>query len=122
MIRLFLVAPLLLLTACATPEQRCIADATEDLRVVNRLIAETRANLERGYAIEKEPDTSIGISFCAGNRGRAVLCTQRETEYRDRPVAFDRAAEERKLADLEAKRLELEVRTRRDLKACDALA
>lgn len=110
----------LALAACAAPKQRCISDATEDLRVVNGLIAETRANIERGYAIEREPEPSVGISFCTGRRGNLVLCSQTETDYRDRPVALDLAAEQRKLTSLEQKRAELEVRTRRELDRCDA--
>jgi hypothetical protein len=38
---------LLLLTACGTPQEQCINSVTRDMRVVDRLIAETEANLAR---------------------------------------------------------------------------
>ena len=43
---------LLILFACGTPQEQCIAGSTRDARVVNDLIRETEANLARGYALE----------------------------------------------------------------------
>ena len=116
------LAALLILAACATPQERCVNAATEDLRVVNALIAETRANIARGYAIVREPETRVGIRFCTGRSNNLVLCTDNETTNRERPVALDLDAERRKLRSLEEKRRELEVRTRRDIAACEAAA
>ena len=48
------ILALLLLAACATPLERCIASATKELRVVSGLIASTQANINRGYAIVSE--------------------------------------------------------------------
>lgn len=109
------------LAACASPQERCVADATKDLRVVNGLIAETRANLDRGYSIETVVEPRIGIAFCTGRRSNVVFCTESEQTLRDQPVAIDLGAEQQKLDGLLAKRGELEVRARRALAQCDAV-
>jgi hypothetical protein len=106
----------LTLAACASPRQRCLAAATGDLRVVDRLITETEANLERGFAVEHEPYVTTGVDLCAGTAlhggGRLhvavgsglTLCNTVETRTRSRPVAIDPAAEQRKLTQLRATR------------------
>ncbi|MGB8815084.1 MAG: hypothetical protein WCC57_18035, partial [Paracoccaceae bacterium] len=43
----------LALTACGTPQEQCINRNTRDIRVIDRLIAETETNLSRGYALEE---------------------------------------------------------------------
>ena len=40
------------LAACGTPQEQCISCNTRDLRTVDRLIAESEGNLQRGYAYE----------------------------------------------------------------------
>ena len=47
-----ILAPLLLLTACGTPQEQCISANTRDLQVVDRLIRDSEANLARGYGYE----------------------------------------------------------------------
>jgi hypothetical protein len=46
------LALLPLVAACAAPREACIASANKDLRVINKLVTETRGNLVRGFAIE----------------------------------------------------------------------
>lgn len=119
------LAPLALLAAlasCATPEERCIARATKDLRIVSALIAETEANLARGYAIQTYSDERLVMHLCAGDDDRSEICWIPETRTRTRPVAIDAAAERRKLADLRAKKEELDIVARREIAACRALA
>ena len=112
----------LVLAGCATPEQRCINEATRDLRTVNELIAETEANLSRGYAIVTETDISPRLTFCTGYRDNVGIsfCSGNQLIQRDRPVAIDREAEERKLVDLRGRRAALEVTARRAVAACRA--
>jgi len=50
----FVVLPLALLAACATPREQCISDVSRDFRVLNSLVAQTQANLARGYAVVEE--------------------------------------------------------------------
>ena len=50
------VCALFILSACGTPQQQCIGGVTQDLQGVDRLTAETKGNLVRGYA---DADTVI---------------------------------------------------------------
>lgn len=123
--RLFLFA-LLPLAACATPAQRCERAALEDLRTIDRLISETQANIDRGYAIGQEFDKSPRLQVCLGRgwghrtRGGVVLCNHDETVVREKPVAIDIKAEEAKLRSLRTKRIQTAQRSARELSACRA--
>lgn len=59
--------PLLALVACGTPQERCISSNTREYRVLRSLLAESEANLARGYAW----------------RERSVVRTQLETCHRE---------------------------------------
>lgn len=103
---------LMLLSACGTPQERCIAAQTRDLRVVNDLISQTQANLARGYALEDvvistpiwrdcyppvyvlQPDGSQVFQPGAG------MCIDEIEQTIQRPAAIDPAAEQRKLDGL----------------------
>lgn len=105
---------MLLLAACGTPQQRCIDRETRDLRILDRLIGETEANLQRGFAFETvtvyrrelttclEPVTIDGATRIAP---RPCFDTVRDTERR--PRAIDLAAEARKLDGMQARRRDL---------------
>ena len=117
---LLLILPL---AACATPQQQCVSDATRELQVLDRLIIETRQNIERGFAVEQEIVPRVGFSYCFGNtwsNAGVSFCSSNSTQVRNRPVAIDIEAERRKLADLEARRATVAARTQRDLAACEA--
>lgn len=117
--RFVLFLPLVALAACATPQERCIQTATRDLRVVNGLIAETQATIERGYAYQVVEDERLRLSFC--RRGeRTELCWIRDNDTRRVPVAVNLDEEREKLATLIAKRDELELRARQQIAACEA--
>jgi hypothetical protein len=122
--RKYLVLLVLLpLVACATPRQQCINDATRDLQVLDRLIIETRQNLDRGFAIEQEVVPRVGFTYCFGNswsNAGVSFCSNNSTQVRNRPVAIDTEAERRKLAELETRRVEVAARSQRALAACEA--
>lgn len=44
---------LLALSACGTPQERCINGVTRELRTIDNLIGQTELNLTRGYSIEE---------------------------------------------------------------------
>lgn len=128
MARLACLLPLLLLAACATPRETCISDATQDLRVVDRLIARDRATLDRGYELRREVWVSPSLRLCSGigdYYGRVgfgtTTCIGNEPRTRVVPVAVDLAAVRTRLAGLEDKRTELERRARADIAACRAV-
>jgi hypothetical protein len=117
-----LLAPLALcaaLAGCADPRTRCEAEATRDLRTVEALIAETEANIARGYALARETDVRTGLEVClAGDL--VQFCSVNEPYVRERPVAIDRAEERRKLASLRERRAELQAPARAGLTRCAA--
>ena len=104
------IPALLILSACGTPQQNCISGATRDMRVVDRLIAETEANLQRGYAIEEQVISRPIWVPCyphmrAGQPAAGPqMCMDDEDEVIRRPKAIDLNAESAKLASLKAKR------------------
>ncbi len=112
----FALLLLLFLAACATPRESCSRDATRDLAVLDDLIAESRINLARGYALEREPTTRASFNFCAGDE--LFFCSANEAAVRVRAVAIDPGLEERKLASLVAKRAQTRARTDAAIRAC----
>lgn len=111
-----------MLAGCATTEQRCVAQATRDLRTIDALINETQANLARGYAIETETTVSPRLTFCTGYRDRVGVnfCTGDRLVQRERAVAIDPLAEKRKLEDLRARRAVLARTTAQAVAGCQA--
>jgi hypothetical protein len=102
-----LVLVLVLLGACTTYPDACNRRALGELRTVDRLIAETRSNLARGYGYERVPTNfSTGFVLCSGGYN-ARICTGNDTRYTRRAVAVDPQAERRKLDTLIARREEL---------------
>lgn len=110
--RLILLA-LVLLAACGTPQEQCINRSTRDLRIMDRLIAETEANLERGYAIEQTAIRETYWDYCPQRALTGTppipprLCLKERVIVVDRPTAIDLEAEARKLESLKRKRKEL---------------
>ena len=122
---------LVLITACATPEQRCVSRASDELKTVNALIAETELNLQRGYRIEIEVDYSPRLTFCTGTGrwsgsrrayGGVSFCSGTRRIERERQVAIDPQAERRKLANLQQRQAALRGPTQAALAACQAPA
>ena len=101
---LAVIVPLLALAACATPRESCVASARRDLNVVSRLIDETRANLARGYALERRQEIVTIPHRCdgVGPDGSPFTydCPRTTTRTRQVPVAIDLNAERAKLNSL----------------------
>ncbi len=118
----------LMLAACGTPQEQCINRETRDLRVIDRLIVDTRGNLTRGYGYEEVTVYSPEWVDCTPDvivpEGQPVpevdrkLCLEEVPETVRRPVAIDLAAEQRKLDGLAQKRRELLARADRAIAAC----
>ena len=100
-----IILPLVVLAACATPREQCISAVTRDARVLSHLINETRANLDRGYAIEKRQDVRNVSRTCRGRNEDGTpfnfRCDETKTFETVVPVAIDLNAERAKLASLE---------------------
>lgn len=88
------------LTACATPQQQCIAQASKTLRHAERDVTRINGNLARGYAIHKSSFAVPEISTCYKSDGTPYTCRSIEQRTIETPVAIDVAEEKRKLAAL----------------------
>ena len=108
------LSALCLLAACGTPQEQCTNRNTRDLRTVDRLIAEARGNLDRGYAYEEITISTPAWDYCDAApvvEGEPVppprLCLEDHEETITRPKAIDLADEARKLDGLQTKRAQL---------------
>ena len=110
----------LALAGCASPEDRCIAAATAELRTVEGLIAETQATIARGYAVEQVTTVRERLLPCREEDGPFLFCLYPVTTVERRPVAINRAVERAKLASLQERRAELQAPTRAAIAACRA--
>lgn len=117
--RYFLIAAVVMLAACGTPEQRCARKVTNEIGTLDRLIAETEANLARGYTYIYEPSNfTVSIGGCTSRYNNVGFCGWSEPQYRRRAQAIDPEAEQRKLADLKSRRATLQTNSRAALEAC----
>jgi hypothetical protein len=115
------------LAACGTPQEQCINRNTRDLRTVDRLIAETEGNLERGYAFETVTVYEDYWAYCPQApvaEGQPVppprLCLEERPVTEQRAKAIDLNAEARKLDGLQAKRRELARKAEAVIAQCKA--
>lgn len=106
-----------MLASCEPAGSPCSAPAARELRTVDRLIAETRTTLARGYTTER---TGGGFDFCLGGGGSNVGVSFCNDLSGSRAVAVDRAAEQRKLDALLARRAELVRQADSDAEMCRA--
>lgn len=119
-----LLLPILALTACATPRESCIAQSTQDLRVMQDLIAQTRGNLARGYAIAERQEVRTLTTTCRGRNADgssfAFPCDETETITHRDPVAIDLNAEQAKLESLIARAGDMRVQSDQAVLQCIA--
>ncbi len=115
---------LLALAACATPREACISSVSRDLRVVNNLIAETQANLARGYALETRQDVVNTTRTCRTKQPDGSIlryeCPDVEIQDRRVPVAIDLNAEQAKLRSLQQRQREMQAQVNTAVQQCIA--
>ena len=105
------------LAACEPTGSPCGATAARELRTVDRLIAETQGSLQRGYRTER---AGSDFNFCLGGGGSNVGVSFCNDLGSRRAVAVDRAAEQRKLDALMARRADLVRQAAFDAEMCRA--
>lgn len=127
------LAPILLslfaLSACTTPQDRCIRQSTEELRRVTSLLADVEANLARGYAWQEYEVTSPQWEICGWDevkKGDKIInrprhCFKDHTETRRRTVPIDPLVETRKRDNLAAKRKQLAAQAQARIAQCRAM-
>jgi hypothetical protein len=106
---------LLLLSACGTPQEQCISGVTSNIQVLDSLIAQSEANIARGYAYQESVTFVPQLQFCGwgggwgggwGTVGGAgtQMCWVDQPISSQQPVAIDLQAEQAKLNGLKQKR------------------
>ena len=105
--RLCSLALLAALAGCGTPQEQCIGKATRDMRTVDRLIIELQDNLDRGFGFESITVWEIDYIACRTELDPSRVCAIRVPEQERRPVAIDLAAEQVKLDQLRARRVQM---------------
>ena len=102
----------LTLAACSA-QDNCVRGDTRDIRALDALIAETEANIARGYAYENREVTRWAWVRCydgpfdARHHRTLTRCWEPYTDIVRKPVAIDPEAEARKLAALKTRRAAL---------------
>jgi hypothetical protein len=109
------------LVGCATPQERCIRDATRELSTVNMLIAETQANIDRGYAILVETVPYTVYETCYFGVNRSYSCPRTYTKTVRTPTTIIESQERKKLADLQKRVPALEKESGTRIAQCQAL-
>lgn len=122
--RFLLISVALGLAACGTPQEQCIGQVSRDLRIVDKLIAESERNLARGYAMADVVQTRTEFVDCTPDptperpKPRPRQCLEEESETVSRPVAINLDEEAAKLATLRTKRAQLAAATSSAIAAC----
>jgi len=118
-----LIIPVIL-TACATPREACLAEVTREVRVLDGLITETRANLSRGFAVEERQEVRTRNTFCTGRNDDGTTfrfrCEETDTVTRRIPIAIDLDAERAKLESLERRQAQNRVNADAGIAQCQA--
>lgn len=103
-----LLIPLIALSACSTPRERCISSANRPLGTLDSLIRTTRGNVDRGFAYVSVQDVRVIQTFCEGTNDDGSTftfpCEETETFNRREPVSINIEEERIKLAQLETRR------------------
>jgi hypothetical protein len=115
--RLVLSLPLFL-AACATPFEICVANASQELGVLNTLIAQKQRDVERGFAIKTEEYMVNESQVCGEVAGKKIYCDIPVVNTRDVPVAIDLVAERAKLNSMIAKQAQLSRRAESAVADC----
>ncbi|MGJ8611449.1 MAG: hypothetical protein ACSHWY_10155 [Octadecabacter sp.] len=120
-----LLIPLIALTACATPRERCINGANRAVSTLDRLIAETRGNISRGYGLVEVQDVRVVRSTCEGKNEDGTefrfRCDETETFTRTQPVTLNIAEERTKLVQLEERRAAADRNLQAQVQQCIAV-
>lgn len=116
----------LLLTACGTPQERCISRHTREYRNVSDLLSEVEGNLARGYAWEEEQVVRERLTTCRhilrDKEGNVEVlrrpCWRDEVETRRYRIPIDPLTEGRKRDGLAERLSELGKTSRAYVAAC----
>lgn len=80
---------LILLVACATPQQQCIARETAEYRSVSAQITSLEETLARGYALHRQSVPIVETRTCQTKDGQLYPCQRTRLHMIETPVAVD---------------------------------
>ncbi|WP_371169958.1 hypothetical protein [Aliiroseovarius sp. 2305UL8-7] len=106
------------LSACATPQQRCVASASADARGLLAEIREKEATIERGYALFKQTKPYRTSQICYTKEKKAYLCWQTRFREVETPVTVDIPNQKAQLASMKARFGPLQRKAVAGIKAC----
>ncbi len=116
----FTLPALVLLAACATPQEQCINTAAEPARALQQKITELEGNITRGYAIHKQRQTYTLATICYDKDKIPYSCLADDYRWVETPVTINIPEQRRQLAILK-RRLPAEQRkARQAIAACRA--
>ncbi len=118
MLKHLFIPSLAFLAACATPQERCINSATNEVRTLQKLIATSEGNIARGYAIHKQEQPYKVASICYDKDKKPYACLETEFRTVETPVTIDIAEERRKLAQLKHRLPDAKRRMNDGIKRC----
>lgn len=122
--RALLLIPLVL-AACETPREACISNATLELATVSRLVAETRGNILRGYAIGTRQVVQTIPETCRTQNAEGLIttypCDRTEIVDIDEPVAVNLNAERAKLDSLLERQAQMQRQSDAVIAQCQTL-
>lgn len=116
---------LVILTGCATPKQRCILQATQELRSTESALETAQANVARGYAVhtQRVPYTVSTICYRTHPGTHAAIpysCPTTQFRTQTTPVAIDVAEERVKIEDLQRLLPQLREQANAGVRQCNA--
>ncbi len=116
--KFIILAALLGLAACATPQQQCISNASAAQNSIVAQVQVAEGNIARGFAIHRQnvPYTYIGI--CHDGAGKTYTCEMSDFHVKETPVAINVAEERHKLAGLQRQFTALSARTNAAISQC----
>lgn len=99
----FALGTVALLSGCATPQEQCVANATQQYRSVQAALSTAQSNINRGYAVHTQTVPYTVQSTCYRNDPYTYMsipypCPSTSYRTQSTPVPIDAAEERRKIA------------------------
>ena len=109
------------LSACSTPLQTCISNASVERDVIVQKIAIAQGNIDRGYAVHRQSVPYTYEDECFDANVGSYSCQKTGTRIDETPVTIDVEGERDKLADLQLQLVVANQRVNADMAQCRVL-
>ena len=114
-----------LLSACATPKEQCISNATQQYRSIQSALMTANGNINRGYAVHEQsvPYTVEGTCYRNDPATFAVIpysCPSTAYRTQTTPVSINAAEERSKIAQYQQMLPQLRQQANAQVQQCNA--